>query len=64
MRIEITVATLAVEGLSGQEAAALVAAAERALNAHFGGDAEPDPAGLADPLAAGLAAAIREGWPG
>jgi hypothetical protein len=76
-RIEIDLETLAVEGLTGREAAALVAATERALNARFAGGTNGVAAGgtsgdagpgattaidrLAGALATKLAAAIRDG---
>jgi hypothetical protein len=61
-RIEINVETLVVDGMSGPEAAALVAAAERALNARLAGgpsDGSPDP--LAVTLAGKLATAVQDG---
>jgi hypothetical protein len=77
VRIEIDLEMLAVEGLTGREAAALIAATERALNARFadgtngeaaggtGGDAGPGATTaidrLAGALATKLAAAIRDG---
>jgi len=64
-RIEIHLETLAVDGITGQEAAALVAAAESELNAYYAGDVERGQTATAGTtagaLAATLAAAIREG---
>ena len=55
-RIEIDLETLVVEGMTDQEAAALVAAAERALGARLAGEATV----AIDALPAMLAAAIRD----
>jgi hypothetical protein len=64
VRIEIDVETLAVDGMTGEEAAALVAATERALNARLGagtGDGAGATHPLAGTLADRLAAVIRDG---
>jgi hypothetical protein len=67
-RIEIILETLAVEGMTGPEAAALVAATERALNAYYAARTEPGASGptatTAEAVAATLAAAIRAGRAG
>ena len=56
-RIEIDLETLVVEGMTAAEAAALVDAAERALNARLAGGATV----AIDALPAMLVAAIRDG---